>query len=125
MSNEQVERKNLGLEERIAAQPAPKVTEASIKEHIVEVSYACPFASTPHFTICGIKMSNGFLVIGQSAPVSPENFNREIGQELAYKDAFNKLWALEGYALATELVHGTSADPSAYYANGENSSNES
>lgn len=113
------------LEQRIAEKPAPKVTEASIKEHIVEVSYANPFANTPHFTICGIKMSNGFLVTGESAPVSPENFDRKIGEELAYKDAFRKLWPLEGYALALELVRGTSADPGAYYANGRNPSNES
>jgi hypothetical protein len=75
--------------------------------------------------VCGIKVRNGFLVTGESAPVSPENFNKEVGEQLAYKDAFRKLWALEGYVLANEMIRGTSADPGAYYSNGLNPSNES
>jgi hypothetical protein len=104
---------------------APSVTEESIKKNIVSVEYANPFPSTPHFTVCGIKVRNGFLVTGESAPVSPENFNKEVGEQLAYKDAFRKLWALEGYVLANEMIRGTSADPGAYYSNGLNPSNES
>lgn len=98
------------LEERIAAQPAPKVTEESISAYIDQVEYANPFPSTPHFTVCGIKMRNGFLVTGESAPVSPANFDPEIGRQLAFKDAFRKLWALEGYALANTLMRESSPE---------------
>lgn len=92
------------LEKRIADKAAPKVTHDSINDNIVEVTYARPFANTPQFTLCGIKMKNGFLVTGESAPVSAANFDQKIGEELAYKAAFSKLWALEGYVLATELT---------------------
>lgn len=104
---------------------APSVTQESIEANIVSVEYANPFPSTPHYTTCGIKMRNGFLVTGESAPVSPANYIDGIGRHLAYKDALRKLWALEGYVLANELIRGTSADPNAYYANGLNNSNES
>lgn len=112
------------LKTAIASKPGPKVTEESIKNHIVEVVYANPFKDHPHMTICGIRMVNGFLVLGQSAPISKENFDQAIGEQLAYKDAFSKIWVLEGYHKAMDMIVGTSADPNAYYANGQNPSNE-
>lgn len=91
------------LDERIAEKPAPKVTKELIESKIVSVEYSRPFSLAPQMTICGIKMKNGFLVTGESAPVSGGNFDQEIGEELAYKAAFQKLWALEGYLLASTL----------------------
>jgi hypothetical protein len=40
-------------------------------------------------------------VIGESACLSLNNFDREIGQEIARHNAREKLWALEGYAVKT------------------------
>src|SRR5690606_2187974 len=36
---------------------------------------------------------------GESARVDPANFDAQIGQALAYDDAFRKLWPLFGFAL--------------------------
>jgi hypothetical protein len=47
-----------------------------------------------------LLLKNGFSVRGESACVDPRNFNMEIGQQLAYRDAFSKMWQLEGYLLA-------------------------
>jgi len=113
------------LNAAIASKPAPKITEAIIKDRIVEAVYANPFPNAPQVTICGLQLANGFVVIGKSAPVSKENFDLEVGKKLAFDDAFKQIWALEGYRLATDLLRGTSADPDAYYANGKNPSNES
>lgn len=55
------------------------------------------------FTICMIVLKSGFTVIGQSSPVDPANFSSEIGQRLAYQDAFNKLWGPFGFALKQKL----------------------
>lgn len=55
-------------------------------------------------TICILVMKNGFTVIGKSAPASPENFNAELGQKLAYEDAIRQLWPLMGYALRDKLA---------------------
>jgi hypothetical protein len=51
-----------------------------------------------------LVMKNGFIVVGKSAPASPENFNAELGQKLAYEDAVRQLWPLMGYALRDKLA---------------------
>ena len=56
-------------------------------------------------TICNITMVNGFGVRGESACVDPRNFDQAVGREIAYENAFQKLWQLEGYLLA-ERMHG-------------------
>ena len=82
----------------IAKQPYPKVTATSIEKRIKSVSYLALPDST--VTICNITLENGFSVRGESACVDPRNFNLDIGKGLAYKDAFSKIWAFEGYLLA-------------------------
>ena len=54
-------------------------------------------------TVCCLTLRNGFTVTGESACVSPANFNAELGQKIAYGHARNKIWALEGYALKEKL----------------------
>lgn len=54
-------------------------------------------------TICLVQTKNGFVVIGKSAPASPENFNAELGAKFAREDAIRQLWPLMGYALRERL----------------------
>jgi hypothetical protein len=54
-------------------------------------------------TVCCLTLKNGFNTVGESACVSPENFDAEIGQKVAREDARNKIWALEGYLLKQRL----------------------
>lgn len=54
-------------------------------------------------TICVIVLKNGFTVTGESACASPENFNAKIGQKIAYGNAREKIWELEGYLLKEKL----------------------
>jgi len=49
--------------------------------------------------ICEITLQNGYTVRGESACVSPANFDQEIGNEIAFKNARDKIWQLEGYLL--------------------------
>lgn len=49
--------------------------------------------------ICEITLQNGFTVRGESACVSPKNFDQEIGNKIAFENARNKIWQLEGYLL--------------------------
>lgn len=90
------------LDKAIADRPYPKVTKESIESRIVLVDYIVVPDST--VTICNIRLDNGYSVRGESACVDPRNFDPEIGQNLAYKDAFAKLWALEGYLLAERMA---------------------
>ena len=49
--------------------------------------------------VCEITLKNGFTVRGESACVSVANFDQEIGNEIAFKNAREKVWQLEGYLL--------------------------
>lgn len=62
-------------------------------------------------TCCFVVMKNGFIVIGKSAPASPENFDREKGKVFAYEDAIRQLWPLMGYALRDKLYSGPDPEP--------------
>ena len=50
-------------------------------------------------TICTITLKNSFQLVGTSACVSKDNYDVQIGRNIAYENAFNKLWELEGYLL--------------------------
>ena len=50
-------------------------------------------------TFCILVLKNDFTVVGKSACASPENFDAEIGKEIAYNNAREKIWLLEGYFL--------------------------
>lgn len=50
-------------------------------------------------TVCILVLQNGYKVTGESACVSRENFNAELGRKIARQKAVEKIWALEGYLL--------------------------
>lgn len=52
---------------------------------------------------CILTLENGFTVTGESACASPENFDAEIGRKIAYQNAREKIWLLEGYLLKQRL----------------------
>lgn len=54
-------------------------------------------------TFCILTLENGFTVTGESACASPENFDAEIGKKVAYQNAREKIWLLEGYLLKQRL----------------------
>lgn len=89
------------LKQRLEAQTAPKVTPQRIDEVIAKREFIQP---TGTLTICVLTLRNGFIVTGESACASPENFNQEIGEKIAFENAKQKIWALEGYALRERLM---------------------
>jgi hypothetical protein len=50
-------------------------------------------------TVCQITLENGYTLVGTSACVDPASFNQAMGEKIAYDNAFEQLWALEGYLL--------------------------
>ena len=86
------------LDKAIAEVPYEKVTKDSIEGKIAKIDYMVLPDST--VTLCNITLKNGYSVRGESACVDPRNFNIDIGKGLAYKQAFDKIWPLEGYLLA-------------------------
>lgn len=80
---------------------APRLTPADIDAQIVTGDYY-RFPGTT-VTVCRLGLKNGYSVIGESAAVSPENFDEQIGRRIAHDNARAKIWALEGYLLRTRL----------------------
>ena len=81
---------------------APRLTPALIDATIVGEDYYRFPGST--LTVCALKLRNGFMVTGESASASPENFDEAIGKRIARDNARNKIWALEGYLLRARLA---------------------
>lgn len=81
---------------------APRLTPALIDAAIVSEQYHVFAGST--LTVCALTLRNGYIVTGESAAASPENFDKEIGRKIARENARNKIWALEGYLLREKLA---------------------
>ncbi len=101
---------------------APRVTPADIEANIASEHYftaqdglAGRFDRTGEgydipspsplllLTFCVLILKNGFTVTGESACASPENFDAEIGMNIARQNAVAKIWPLMGYALKQDL----------------------
>jgi hypothetical protein len=81
---------------------APRLTPDHIDAQIVdEAFYVFPGTT---LTVCALTLCNGFIVVGESAAASPENFDVEIGRKISRDSARNKIWALEGYVLRNKLA---------------------
>ena len=87
------------IEERIQEKGlnAPRLNPKWIDGKIRETTYTN--LPSGKCVICEITLQNGFTVRGESACVSPENFDQEIGNDIAFKNARDKIWQLEGYLL--------------------------
>lgn len=81
---------------------APRITPETISSSILaEHYYVFPNTTT---TVCCLTLRNGFTVIGESACVSPENFDSGLGEKIAFNNAKEKIWLLEGYLLKQRLA---------------------
>lgn len=85
----------------LESRPERTVTKYQIESRIKSAEYSIHAGST--LTICVLTLENGFTVVGKSACAHAGNFNKELGEKIAYDDAFKQIWALEGYLLREAL----------------------
>lgn len=92
-------------------QIGPRITPDDI-EQAINSAQGMQFHQFPKttVTVCCLTLGNGFCVIGKSAAVSEENFNVDIGMEVALDDVRNKLWELLGFRLKQALFEGALTD---------------
>ena len=81
---------------------APRLNPDMIDATIVSEQYHV-FPGTT-MTVAALTLRNGYIVTGESAAASPENFDQAIGRKIARDNARNKIWALEGYLLREKLA---------------------
>lgn len=84
------------LNQRLSNLPAPRVTKEDIESHITGTSFQRFGAST---TVAEITLDNGYSVRGEAACVNDENYDQEVGERIAYDNAFDKLWSLYGFLM--------------------------
>jgi hypothetical protein len=103
---------------------APRITLSDIESTIAQEHYFtaddgihCVYQGGPEYqasdislkllTFCILVLKNGFTVTGESACVSPENFDADLGKKIAKQNAIDKLWPLLGYALKEKIFLNT------------------
>ena len=86
---------------------APRLTPELIDSMVAKTEFHVFKGSS--LTVCCLTLLNGFTVTGESACASPENFNQELGEKIAYGNARDKIWALEGYLLKQRLFEQSKA----------------
>ena len=70
------------------------LTETYLQSQIKETSYQ-RYGDTG--TLCILTLQNGYTVTGTSGCIDPTIFAEDIGQHIAFDNAFNKLWEIFGY----------------------------
>ena len=84
-----------------------KVTKDFLESEIDKVEYNRLGGTLTH---CTIYTHDGFTFTGESACVDPEQFNEEIGRQIAYKMAFDKMYMPYGFWLHKTLRHQNQAE---------------
>lgn len=79
------------------------VTAPAVEARIAHEEFINP-AAVPHLTLCVLVLTNGFAIVGQSAPADPVNFDAAYGRPLARQDAVRQVWPFEGYLLRDKLA---------------------
>lgn len=107
------------------ADVAPRVTPEDIEANIVGEHYftaedglfgrevltsaSANYNSTSALsciTICVLITKNGTKLVGANeGPVSPENFNPDLGRKYARQKAIDQLWPMLGYELRSKLAN--------------------
>lgn len=76
---------------------APRLKPIDIDNVIINKTFT--ILPSKKCTICELTLKNGFTVRGESACVSIDNFDKEIGEDISFTNAREKIWELEGYLL--------------------------
>lgn len=106
---------------------APRVTPADIEAEIASEHYFTALDGVltgapvdiatadalSLLTFCVLVLKNGFTVTGESACVSPANFDAEIGRKIARQNAVDKLWPLLGFRLRDAIHEGRTTNKEA------------
>ena len=93
---------NEKLGELLEASPsAQRLTPDYLKSRVEKAEF---HRLTDTLTVCVMTTKNGFTIVGKSACADPANYNQEIGEKVAYQDAFSQLWPLEGYLLRERIT---------------------
>lgn len=81
-----------------------RLTKADLESQIKEVRYQ-RFGETG--MLCVIILQNDYVITGESACIDPEIFNEDMGKQVAFDNAFDKLWGILGYGVKQQWYEET------------------
>lgn len=81
-----------------------RITPEQISTLMNEAEYQVAHRMFDKQCIVVAKLRNGFTIVGESACIDPNDYNEEIGFNLAKARIEQRLWELEGYALQKSLA---------------------
>jgi hypothetical protein len=87
------------------ANVAPRLCPEDIDAVIISKTFT--LLSGGKTLVCELVLRNGFIVIGKSALVCVENDVPAIGERIAYDEARDRVWELEGYLLQERIYQST------------------
>lgn len=73
-----------------------KISLKDLEKEILSIDYVRVGLKS---VCCCLIMKSGFEICGYSSPLRHENFDEEIGKQMSYNDAFNKLLDMEAYSI--------------------------
>lgn len=79
-----------------------KITKETLGGEIADVRYTQIGDTLTH---CAITTHSGFVFTGESACVDKAQFDKTIGEKIAYENAFEKMWLPYGFLL-NQLLQG-------------------
>ena len=85
----------------LATLPDRKLTKEFLESEIKDVEYNRLGGTITH---CTIHTKSGFTFTGESACVNPNNFDPKIGEQVAYDNAFEKMWLPYGFWLHKAML---------------------
>ena len=91
----------------VAALPGRKLTKEFLESEVKMVEFN-HFGETN--THCTITTKSGFVFTGESACVDPTNYDEDIGNKIAYDNAFGKMWMPYGFWLHKALAEQPKSD---------------
>lgn len=82
----------------------PRVTPAALDAMIKTTEL---IKIEPSILLCVLTLHNGLTVVGKNlGSVCPENYDEDLGKQLAMRDARDQLWPLAGFMLAEDIHRG-------------------
>ncbi len=78
----------------------------SFVQHMADIGETKFVQLTPNMRVCVITLTTGHEVIGVAQVLDAKNDVEEIGNSVAYENAVNELWKLEGYLLKQKIYNG-------------------
>ena len=74
-----------------------KLTKEFLEQQIANVEYTTLIPNK--LVHCTITVINGYTFTGEASVIDPSRFDLNIGKQVAYENAFNKMWSVFGYQI--------------------------